>query len=186
MGILPYSAAPIGWSEGIDDIVVLIIHRVLRPDDLQVAILKLLSEDVISYMDLGGQDMWKGNLYRLKPVKYLRPGIIPWKWVLGLLVLWTTLTVPASVCMLFTRRWATTLSGFELYKFGARNAMEVNDFQGTQFWECESLRTIPGMVGMVPGMAPASSYGLVGLSECRANPKARYTFDQMKAAPTRV
>jgi hypothetical protein len=183
LGILPYSAEPVKGNEGI---AVPTIHRALRPEDLQVAILKLLGEVVISYMDSGGQDVWKGDLYRLKPVKYLRPGIIPWKLVLGLLVLWTMLTVPASVWMLFTRRWATTLNGFELFKFGARNAREVNDFKGTQFAECESLRTIPGMVGMVPGMAPASSYGLIGLSECRANPKARYTFNQMEAASSRI
>jgi hypothetical protein len=179
LGIAPYSSPNASTYLGE------MTHRALRPEDLQKGMLKLLGAAVVTSMDQGWQDSWFGNLYGLKKVKYLEPFVFPWKGALGLLVVWTLLTVPASVWMLFTRRWAPTLDGFEMFKFGARHVKEVNQFQGTQFGECESLRTIPGMVGIASGVAPASSYGLIGLSERRANPNTCYTFDAMEAAPAR-
>lgn len=65
-----------------------------------------------------------------------------------------------------------------MFRFGAAFSNEVNSFESTEFAKCESLRKIPGMVGMIPGKDPTSLLGLIGLSTYRADREARYTSDQ--------
>lgn len=92
-------------------------NHALTPENFRLAILKLLGEVI---MDKGGQEAWYGNLYGLEPVNYLKPGIISWRYVFGMLAIWTLVTVSISIWMLFNKRWAPTLNDFELFKFGAR------------------------------------------------------------------
>lgn len=179
LGMLPYQKEVLDRPENVTPAHML--HKALEPQQLQTAMLKLLGEGLIVLMDRGGHAMWKDGLYGFERVKYLEPGIVPWQWAFGLLALWAFLTVAASTLMLSTKRWAPTLNGFEMFKFGARHFDEVNRFQGTQFRECDSLRTVPGMVGVISGKASASSYRLIGLSTYPADPQARYVLDNLEA-----
>lgn len=71
-------------------------YPALTPSDPQPAIHKLLGEAVIATMDRGSQAPWIGTLYGVDAVTYLRPGIIPWQYVLAILSLWTAILVSAS------------------------------------------------------------------------------------------
>lgn len=136
----------------------------LTPANLTIAMYKLLGESVIALMGPGMHTPTYGDLYGLTPVKYLKPGVIPWKPVLILLSMWTALIVSTSVWMAFNRRWATSLNAFEFFKFGAQYTNDVNNFSSVKFEKCERLRTIPGMVGILSREISGGNEGFIGLS----------------------
>lgn len=116
-------------------------------------------------MGSSAQESWEGDLRGLKPTHYLKTGVVPWQAILMLLALWTVFIVGRSIWLAFTKRWAPTLGGFELFKFGADFNQEVNDFGSLRFEKCEPLRAIPGMVGALPGNANGGDEGFIRLSE---------------------
>ena len=140
----------------------------LTPANLTTAMYKVLGESVIALMGPGMHIPTYGDLYGLTPVKYLKPGVIPWEPVFILLSVWAALIVSTSVWMACYRRWATSLNAFEFFKFGAQYTNDVNNFSSTKFEECERLRKIPGMVGILSGEISDRKEGLIGLSNERA------------------
>jgi hypothetical protein len=164
-------------------------YPTLTTENLTLAMYKLLGESVISLMDEGGISPWTSpTIHTLTPARYLRPGAVPWRPVLTLLAIWAFSTsLSALYSLLFVgRRWAPTLSGFELFKFGAEYQDEVHQFVTVDLQGCnESLAAIPGMVGVLPGhgSADAEDLGFIGLSEVVADRRAevKYTLDREMA-----
>jgi hypothetical protein len=164
----------------------------LTPKDLQLAAYRLLGHGVIAMMDQGGLNEWTGELRTLKPAIYLVPGVLSWKIVLAILSVWTLATSAGAFWMLLSAgpRWATSLDGFEMFKFGAQFTDDVNTFRTVDFEGCgEALTRLPGMVGILPGSAvggPASqNLGFVGLSENVASKDILYTLNRSQAHRTR-
>lgn len=161
------------------------IYPALTPQNLTLALYKLLGESMIAMMGPGAQDPWEGDLYTLATTYYLRPGVVPWKVVLVLLVIWALIMVSTSTWMAFTRRWAPSLVGFEFFKFGAEYGMEVHAFDDRRFERCGPLKEIPGMVGNLPREGSmqdrVGSEGFVGLSKNVATWKGRFVFDRERA-----
>lgn len=195
-----------------------LIYPLLTPTDLQRSVYKLLGESLIALMDertdkngngknlialmdekLGVNGTY-GELHRLRNATYIVASVVPWQYVLALLAIWALLTSGGGLWMMFYAkpRWAPTLNGFEMFKFGARYADEVDTFAEVDFQECsDALQNIPGMVGVLPGTA-SRSFGpqrkrapyLIGLSEVSLgsdlqNKQTELTFNRKEAASTR-
>lgn len=127
-------------------------YPALEPHHLQQAMYKLLGESLIALMDEGGIEPWTGNLYVMQPTRWLVPGIVPWQLVLFLLGLWALATSSAALWMMCIAgpRWAPSLSGFELFKFGAAYPGPVNEMESVDLQDCLApLGKIPGMVGLL-------------------------------------
>lgn len=157
------------------------VFPALTPANLTTAMYKLLGESVIALMGPGTHNSTYGDLYGLTRVTYLKPGIIPWRIVWVMLALWTSVLVSASLWMAFNRRWASSLSAFEFFKFGAQYPVDVSGFSSTRFEECGRLRNIPGMVGTLPGEGSGGREGFIGLSNEVAMKNGRFVFDRAKA-----
>jgi hypothetical protein len=163
-------------------------YPTLTPQNLTLAMYKLLGESVISLMGEGGVYPWTSStIHGLKPAKYLRRGAVPWQLVLAILAVWAALmSVSALWALLFIGpRWAPSLSGFELFKFGAQYQAEINQLETVDFKSCiQSLGAIPGMVGILPGKGKvANDLGFIGLSHTVAERSrgAGYTLDRENA-----
>jgi hypothetical protein len=109
--------------------------------------------------------------------------------LLILLAVWAFSTsFSALVAVLFTVvGWAPTLSGFELFKFGAQYQNEVQQFETVDFQGCtRSLTAIPGMVETLPwtGTAGAGQVGFIGLRERVVDKgvNVKYILDSERAA----
>jgi hypothetical protein len=159
------------------------IFPALTPDNLTLAIHRLLGEAVIETMSSGGQQPWNGQLYALDSAIYLRPGVIPWQFVLSLLTLWTVSIVSVSIWTLFTKRWSATLDGFEFFKFGGQYHDVIQDLDGNEFRECKVLaqKDMPGMVGMLYGNQARSDHFVIGPSVVAAQCNAGYGYDRANA-----
>lgn len=153
----------------------------LTPLNLTNAMYKLLGESVIALMGPGTHNSSYGDLYGLKPIRYLKPGSVDWRIVLGLLSLWTLLFLSASIWMAFQRRWASSLTGFEFFKFGAQNPVHVNNFSSRRFEKCTPLRNIPGMVGTLSGNVIDGDEGFIGLSKQEAMMNGMFVYDRAKS-----
>lgn len=129
-------------------------YPILTPENLQHATYKLLGETLIAMVGDFGTEPWYGDLFSMGRTTYLVRGIVSWKPVFVLLALWTLIMSSGAFWLIFFAgpRWAPTLNGFEMFKFGAQFRDEVNGFEGGEFRRCaESLNQIPGMVGAVSG-----------------------------------
>ena len=175
------------------DTTILRSFHALTPDDLQLAMYKLLGESVIAMMDQGGVDPWIGDLNLLAPARYLIPGAVSCIPVFVLLSLWTLILCGATSWMVLLAgpRWAPSLSGFEMFKFGAQYTEEVDDFETVDFQGCNSsLKRVPGMVGMLPGVdqgiGKQDYRGFIGLSENIAEKGVLYSLDRKQAAASRT
>lgn len=180
LGLLPYSknttdAVELGYLE------TNVTFPALTPTNLTNAMYKLLGESIIALMGPGAHNASYGDLYGLKSVKYIKPGIISWRPVLALLSLWTLLFLAGSVWMAFHRRWASSLTGFEFFKFGAQYPLEVNSFSSTTFQQCIPLRNIPGLVGSLSGNAVDCEEGFIGLSKRVARMDGTFVYDRAKS-----
>lgn len=162
----------------------------LTTENLTLGLYKLLGESVIALMSNGGGPPFaSSDIYKLAPAKYLRSGVVPWQFVLCLLALWA---ISTSIAALYAvsfggRRWAPTLSGFELFKFGAQYRDEIHQFQNLEFEQCsEPLKAIPGMIGVLQGGTATNTPNLtfIGLSKNVAHQRggARRILDRQKAA----
>lgn len=168
----------------------------LTPEDLQTAAYRLLGQGAIAMMDAGGLDEWTGDLKTLKPSLYLAPGVLSWKWALALLSAWALIMCTGALWMLVGAgpRWAPSLDGFEMFKFGAQFPDDVHTFKTVDFPRCgEALTRLPGMVGMLPGSVITAGdargmnqdnkekMGFIGLSENVASKDALYSLDRSQA-----
>lgn len=186
VGLFPYSdnnnnntaAIPETFADETD-----ITLPALTPTNLTNAVYKLLGESVIALMGSSGAHTPSyGDLYGLKPVQYIKPGIIDWRIILSLLSLWAFSLLSASVWMAFNRRWAPYLGGFDFFKFGAQYTAQVNSFSSTRFDECTiPLRGIPGMVGTLSGEALYGEQGFIGLSRRVARRGGRFVHDRARS-----
>lgn len=168
------------------------IYKALRPKDLQVAIYKLLGESVISMMDEGGLTPWYGELRELEGNRYIVRGIVPWPYALAFLSIWALIVCAGALwtLVLAEPRWATSLGGFEMFKFGASYSDEMEDLTDVDFRACNDvLQRIPGMVGMLSGTGALGdtkrNIGFVGLSENVASKSCDYTFRRKEADTVR-
>ena len=187
------NSAPIPPSAGKNgDTVIERSFHALTPNDLRLAMYKLLGESIIAMMDEGGVDPWVGDLRSLSPARYLISGAVSWIPVFILLSIWALVLSSATIWMVCFAgpRWAPSLNGFEMFKFGAQYTEEVDDLETVDFQGCGSaLKRVPGMVGMLPGgekrIGRNDKLGFIGLSENSAEKGALYTMDRKKAAASR-
>ncbi len=157
-------------------------YPALRPEDLQLALHKLLGETLIVVMDRGGQSPWQGSLRGLDDVVHLKRGVVPFWMILTLLGLWAGLHIGMTLAALWKKRWAATLGGFELFRLGAAYQEEVNALEHPRFERSLSLAHIPGMVGVLPGDLEDAEPSFIGLSEVPAQQDGVFVFDRHQAA----
>jgi hypothetical protein len=157
-------------------------YLTLKPANVTFALYRLLGQSVVATMGGGSQDPYEAELYLLDSARWLKPGPVPWQLVLALLALWATIVMGLSLWTLTTKRWAPTLSGFELFRFGAQYTEEINQCRSHRFEACDELTDVPGMVGVLPGGAAEGLHGFIGLSRVRAKKNSTYTFDRKQAA----
>ena len=130
-----------------------LVYPTISPARMQLAIHKLLGEVSIALM-AQGPGSWIGALQGLTPATELITGVVPWQIPTALLVLWAVITTVPACFTVLERRWAATLNGREMFRFGA----EWRDVT----WRGEqALKDVPGMVG---DMEPVKKKGFVGLS----------------------
>ena len=168
-------------SQGQDDGIMLL--PLLDPNQTQQAMYKLLGESMIAMMDEGGIDPWYGELYNLKSAKWLVNGPVPAKPILALLALWAAICSGGALWILIFAgpRWAPSLSGYELFKFGGRYTSQTAKLNLVDLQAgVRSLKEIPGMVGLLTSETSAicrnaddvdqsTSCQIVGLSRVRAD-----------------
>lgn len=169
------------------------IDPMLNDTQVLLSIYKLLGESVITLMNEGGVDPWEGNLYKLETTSYLVAGPVSWIYVIVLLSCWAFLVSSSALWLMVScrPRWAKSLDGSEMFKFGAQFTDEMNEFKSTDFRHCgDALNKVPGMVGVLPGLPVISTAvrdkGFIGLSENKAREDMLYIMDRREAAMTRV
>jgi hypothetical protein len=136
-------------------------YPTITPERMKLAMYKLFGEAAIAMMALGPGD-WVGELEGHDAASDLDPGMVPWQLVLLLLVAWTLITVLPNVWTFAERRWADSLDGFGMWRFGAEWREAVWRLDETEFRKCAPvLRGLPGMVG---DMEAGKADGFVGLS----------------------
>lgn len=183
-------------QRAIDD-QLLYVYPQLTPSLLTRSASKLLGESLIALMSIETEsEPYYQDLYLLRETTYVVAGPIPWQCVLAFLSIWT-LAMAGGACwmLLFAGpRWAPTLNGFEMFKFGARYSNEVDELENVDFRGCPGvLRRIPGMVGLLPGDRRAvqdEPRYLIGLSEVimgrdLRNTRTKFTFDRREAVAGR-
>jgi hypothetical protein len=166
---------------------------------VQHAVYKLLGETVVALVADMNLFPWYGDLYTLCPTKYLVTGVVSWKIVLALLALWASMICFGAIWLLVFAgpRWAPTLNGFEMFKFGAQYGEEVSQFRTAEPGGCmDVLDHVLGMVGLLlgNGLGEDVRLGFIGLSECEITRqtiremkagRVKLTMDRVKAAKTR-
>ncbi len=157
-------------------------YPALRPEDVQLALHKLLGETLIVSMDRSGHSPWQGSLRALDDVVYLKRGVVPFWLILALLGLWAMLHIGMTLAALRRKRWAATLGGFEFFRFGAAYREEVSTLEHSRFEQCLSLADIPGMVGVLHGDLEVVEPSFIGLSEVPARQDGVFVFDRHRAA----
>ncbi|KAL9624452.1 MAG: hypothetical protein Q9160_001415 [Pyrenula sp. 1 TL-2023] len=166
----------------------------LGPENLQQAMYKLFGETLITMMEELDPGPWYGDLYSLRQTRYLVRGAIPCVPVFVLLALWALIMGTGALWLIFLAgpRWAPSLDGFEMFKFGAKYHGETNDLEDVNFQKCtEPLSKIPGMVGLLPGEGHGSSDRAltpIGLSDNEAierDRKVKFKLHGKAATQTR-
>ncbi|KAJ9606789.1 hypothetical protein H2200_008798 [Cladophialophora chaetospira] len=114
----------------------------IDPARMRVAILKMIGEVAIAMMGTGPEPFTAG-LSTVSQAAILRPGIISWKLILPLLVLWTVLFVGLISVYGFRSRFAATLNGYQLFRFGALWGQELRGTPLTNFTDLDLLSQIP-------------------------------------------
>jgi hypothetical protein len=99
------------------------------------------------------------NLTSSHSNKVLNRGVLPAVVPAVLLGIWTISSMIFSIAYGFRRRWAATLDGYSMFRFGADFGQIVQKnkgFSSTENYEiCSALRDIPGLVGDArPKFAP--------------------------------
>jgi hypothetical protein len=160
-----------------------LVHLALMPENVTYSLYRLLGQSVISSMGAGSQDPWQGDLVLLEDTRWLKPGPVSYKPVLALFALWAAMTVAMSLWTMWHRRWAPALGGFDLFRFGAPYAEEIQDrFAGRSFEHCGgALADLPGMVGVLPGGEVDGTKGFIGLSENVADSRGEFVWTRAKA-----
>ncbi|THZ73266.1 hypothetical protein D6C84_09739 [Aureobasidium pullulans] len=145
----------------------------ISPARFKLAVHKLFGEATIAMMARGA-GAWEGELYGLDPTTALVPGKVPWSIVLTLLLLWTAVTSIPSLWVFGRKRWADTLSGFDMFRFGAEWKEAVWQFEENEFEKCPILLEVPGMIGDME--ANVMDTGFIGLSKDEAKKNGSFVF----------
>ncbi|THW57881.1 hypothetical protein D6D20_07654 [Aureobasidium pullulans] len=145
----------------------------ITPARFILAVHKLFGEATIAMMARGA-GAWEGELYGLDPTTALVPGKVPWSIVLTLLILWTAVTSIPSLWVFGRKRWADTLSGFDMFRFGAEWKEAVWQFEENEFEKCPILLEVPGMIGDME--ANVMDTGFIGLSKDEARKNGSFVF----------
>ncbi|PGH07838.1 hypothetical protein GX51_01548 [Blastomyces parvus] len=101
-----------------------------------------------------------------KPGKILGPGTVPSAFPIVLFIIWAVGCLVLGVTYGFTRRWAETLDGYSLFRFGADRVEDIRgrpDLVGcnAELDESDGLKEIPGLVGDSRPGEPVGHIGLV-------------------------
>ncbi|KAG2170065.1 hypothetical protein JADG_009804 [Aureobasidium aubasidani] len=147
--------------------------QTISPARFKLAIQKLFGEATIAMM-AQGEVNWEGNLHGIDPTTALVPGKVPWSIVLTLLVLWSAVTSIPSLWVFGRKRWADTLSGFDMFRFGAEWKEAVWQFEENEFEKCPILLEVPGMIGDME--ANVMDTGFIGLSKDEARKNGSFVF----------
>lgn len=147
--------------------------QTISPARFKLAIQKLFGEATIAMM-AQGEVNWEGNLHGIDPTTALVPGKVPWSIVLTLLVLWSAVTSIPSLWVFGRKRWADTLSGFDMFRFGAEWKEAVWQFEENEFEKCPILLEVPGMIGDMD--ANVMDTGFIGLSKDEARKNGSFVF----------
>ncbi|THV68865.1 hypothetical protein D6D28_06334 [Aureobasidium pullulans] len=145
----------------------------ISPEEFRWAVQKIFAEVARAMMAQGGVG-WKGGLYGTTEATALVPGKVPWSVVLTLLILWTAVTSIPSLWVFGRKRWADTLSGFDMFRFGAEWKEAVWQFEENEFEKCPILLEVPGMIGDME--ANVMDTGFIGLSKDEARKNGSFVF----------
>lgn len=161
----------------------------LTKQNVQYGTYKLLGETMMAMMGEIDLTPWEGELYAFQDAKYLVNGAVSWVVVMVFLSCWAAIVAGGGLWVLLFagRRWAPSLNGFEMFKFGAQYTNEVNTFESPEFRSCtRTLKSIPGMVGLLPGTGPdpTKPLGFVGLSENEVTKEPRRLTNLSRAVLT--
>ncbi|CAD0025242.1 unnamed protein product [Aureobasidium pullulans] len=153
--------------------------RTISPATFKLAIHKLFGEATIAMMARRGDPYATSSveyhrLYGLDQTTALVPGKVPWSIVLTLLILWTAVTSIPSLWVFGRKRWADTLSGFDMFRFGAEWKGAVWQFEENEFEKCPILLEVPGMIGDME--ANVMDTGFIGLSKDEAKKNGSFVF----------
>ncbi|KAG2170066.1 hypothetical protein JADG_009805 [Aureobasidium aubasidani] len=89
-------------------------------------------------------------------------------------VLWSAVTSIPSLWVFGRKRWADTLSGFDMFRFGAEWKEAVWQFEENEFEKCPILLEVPGMIGDME--ANVMDTGFIGLSKDEARKNGSFVF----------
>lgn len=148
-------------------------YSTISPTRLKLAVHKLFGEAAIAMMAQSAGE-WEGELHGLDRTTALIPGVVPWQVVLALLSLWSAVTTVPSLWAFGRKRWADTLSGFEMFRFGAEWREAVWHFEENEFVKCPVLLDVPGLVGDMERCG--NKDGFIGLSMDEAKKDGKFVF----------
>lgn len=144
-------------------------YPTIGPERMVLAMYKLFGEVAIAMMAKGPGN-WtspsntsNSSLMGLEHASDIVTGRVPYQVVMVLLIIWVAITVLPQVFIpgfFFDRRWASTLDGFAMFRFGAEWTAQVHELYSGGMAEpgTASLKRVPGMIG---DMHPRRSAGAV-------------------------
>jgi len=149
-------------SESGDNVVYVTVRpTLLQASELRRSLLRAYGTAAVQLMYDGGQGYSfanTGQRYRIEntnatafeAAKVLGQGPVPPAIPGVLLALWALGSCLLSLLYGFNRRWADTLGGYSLFRFGGDLSDKVKDNPGfgvQDFKECDELKRLPGLIG---------------------------------------
>ncbi|THY70995.1 hypothetical protein D6C86_09743 [Aureobasidium pullulans] len=132
--------------------------RTISPATFKFAIHKLFGEATIAMMARRGDPYAAWNAGFAGSTDWIRP----------------LLSSPASLWVFDRKRWADTLSGFDMFRFGAEWKGAVWQFEENEFEKCPILLEVPGMIGDME--SNVMDTGFIGLSKDEAKKNGSFVF----------
>lgn len=161
-----------------------VLPRLLTAEDLRRSMIQLFGSYVNQLMyrgyqattaRAGGEMVWVSEEVKVaEQTLVLGEGVLHPLVVVALLFVWAGTCAILAVCYGFRRRWAETMDGYSVMRFGAdavRSGVYDDLDVPREMEDCTWLRRLPGMVGDgCPGYEP----GYVALSETVVDKRKKY------------
>lgn len=137
----------------------------LTPERLRLAMLKLLGEIAIA-MTGPAQESHFAGLTGFSETTILRPGVIPWQFILALLLLWTLLFMSSTVFYFNSPRLGPSLGAYQLFRFGAEWHQDLTEKLSVDCDRSKSLSQIPNQAELRQARTQGH-FGFVGVTSER-------------------